>query len=71
MFERMEKIYDPEPRVAYIIFSNIKKGRKMLYSACGNIDAIKYYCRKHNIDYSRCKEINLDGCHYLEIGYNG
>lgn len=70
MFEKMEKIYDPEPRVAYIVFSNIKN-KKILYSACGNINAIKDFCRKHNIDYSRCNEINLDGCHYLEISYNG
>lgn len=66
MFEKMEKIYDPEPRVSYIVFSN-KKNKKILYSACGSIDAIKDYCRKHNIDYSRCNDIAVAGVHYFEV----
>lgn len=60
-----EKIYEPVPRVAYIIFSN-NKNKKILYSSCGNIDAIKDFCDKHKIDYSHCLENTVAGCHYLE-----
>lgn len=69
----MEKIYNPAPRVVYVIFTTNKKGKKKLYSACGNLDSIKDYCNRHSIDYSKCCDNAVCGCHYLEEGkiYDG
>ena len=66
MFDEMIKVYEPAPRVSYIIYFSNKKGRTQLYSACGNIDMIKEYCDKHKIDYSKCKDNTVEGCHYFE-----
>lgn len=63
----MCKLYDPALNIAYIIYFYNKKGKKILNNACGNIDAIKEYCDKQKIDYSKCKENAVDGIHYLDI----
>lgn len=57
------KIYDPAPQVSYIIYT---KNKRKLYSASGNISSIKRYCDKAGIDYSKCKDVTVSGCHYLE-----
>lgn len=62
----MEKIYNPTPRVVYVIFTTNKKEKKKLYSACGDIDRIKEYCNRNGIDYSKCNSNAIDGVHYLE-----
>lgn len=61
----MEKIYDPTPGVAYIIYIQNKKSKKQLYSACGNIDNIKEYCIKNGISFTGCKDNTICGCHYF------
>lgn len=61
----MTKIYDPTPFVAYVVYTS-KKGKKTLYSGCGRISAIKEYCDRNKIDYSKCTDSAVDGCHYLE-----
>lgn len=63
-----EKIYNPTARVVYVIFTTNKKGKKNLYSACGNIDNIKEYCNRNGIDYSKCNINPIAGIHYLEEG---
>lgn len=62
----MNKIYDPSPRVAYLIFTTNKKGKKTLYSACGNIDEIKSFCDRNEIEYSECEDNEICENHYLE-----
>ena len=62
----MTKIYSPTSNVAYVIFTTNKKGKKILFSACGNIDNIKDYCDNTGIDYSQCSSNAIDGVHYLE-----
>lgn len=66
-FDKMTKIYEPAPCIAYLIFSNIKN-KKILYSSSGNIDAIKDYCIRYKIDYSNCRDHIVDGVKYLELG---
>lgn len=60
------KIYDPTMGVAYVIYNINKKRKKSLYSSAGRISAIKEYCDKNKIDYSKCKENTVDGCKYFE-----
>ena len=62
----MQKIYSPAQQIAYIIFSS-KKGRKYLFSACGNTDTIKRYCDMNKINYTKCKESVSDGIHYFDV----
>lgn len=59
----MTKIYDPAPQVSYIIYT---KNKRKLYSASGDISSIKRYCDENKIDYSKCKDTTVLGCHYLE-----
>lgn len=59
----MTKIYDPAPQVSYIIYT---KNKRKLYSASGNISSIKRYCDENKIDYSKCNDTTVLGCHYLE-----
>ena len=59
----MTKIYDPAPQVSFIIYT---KNKRRLYSASGDISSIKRYCDENKINYDKCKDTTVLGCHYLE-----
>lgn len=64
MFNDMTKIYEPDMFISYVIYYN-EKSKKMLYSACGNLEAVVEYCKKNKIDYSKCKGDKVGYCYYL------